>query len=266
MDLPDILLVRELTKNYGAKTAVQGVSFDVRPGEIVGLLGPNGSGKSTTLHCLTGILEPTSGQIVIDGHKHTHPAGKDAFGFLPDDLPLPEALRATEVLTLHRKLRPSFDADLADYLIEILGLTPHRDRRVGQYSHGMKRKLQLALALAHSPRLLIMDEPMRGLDPEAAIILDTIVQTFTEQGGAVLVATHDLLAAQHYCHRVVILTDGKVIATGVPADMISERGARNLEHLFVQVTGLQEQMADRQAQVRELVFFPSESFEFAEDA
>jgi ABC-2 type transport system ATP-binding protein len=261
MDLSEILEVRELTKRYGSKNAVQRVSFGVASGEIVGLLGPNGSGKSTTLHCLTGILEPTSGDILIDGFPHSEPSAKDAFGFLPDDLPLPESLRASEVMTLHRRLRPNFDAELAAYLIELLGLAEHMQGRVGQYSHGMKRKLQLALALAHGPRLLILDEPLRGLDPEAAIILDTIMRTFTAQGGAVLVATHDLLAAQHYCERVVILAGGEMVAAGEPAQLIADRGVRSLEQVFVEVTGLQAKMVDKQAQVQELIFFPDEPAE-----
>jgi len=170
VDLSNILRVNDLTKRYGRDVGIEDVSFTVEAGEIVGLLGPNGSGKSTTLHCLTGILSATSGTVEIAGVDHELPAAKDGFGFLPDDLPLPESLRSLEVMALHRRLRARFDRDLAEDLLELVGLTDHRDKYVGHYSHGMKRKLQLVIALAHRPRLLIMDEPMRGLDPEAAII------------------------------------------------------------------------------------------------
>lgn len=257
VDFATILRVDDLTKRYGRHAGVAGVSFAVGAGEIVGLLGPNGSGKSTTLHCLTGILSPTSGTVEIAGVDHERPAAKDGFGFLPDDLPMPESLRAMEVLALHRRLRSRFDRELAEDLLELVGLADQRQKYVGEYSHGMKRKLQIVIALAHRPRLLIMDEPMRGLDPEAGIIVNTLLETFREQGGAALVATHDLLAAEHYCDRVVILTNGSVIASGEPADLINEAGVTTLEELFVQVTGLEQQMADKRADLRQINFFDS---------
>lgn len=254
VDLTSILRVEGLTKRYGPNIGVEGVSFEVDAGEIVGLLGPNGSGKSTTLHCLTGILAPTTGTVEVMGVDHERPAAKDGFGFVPDDLPLPEALRSPEVMALHRRLRTRFDHDLAEDLLELVGLADERDKYVGEYSHGMKRKLQLVIALAHGPRLLIMDEPMRGLDPEASIIVSTLLETFREQGGGVLVATHDLLAAEHYCDRVVILTRGRMITSGQPAELIDDAGVESLEELFVQVTGLAEQMADKQAELRGMTF------------
>jgi len=173
---------------------------------------------------------------------------------VPDDLPLAESLRSPEVMTLHGRLRPRFDHALAEDLLDLVGLSGHRDKYVGEYSHGMKRKLQLVIALAHGPRLLIMDEPMRGLDPEAAIIVSTILETFREQGGGVLVATHDLLAAERYCDRVVILRQGRTIASGQPSQLIDRGGVDTLEELFVQVTGLGEQMAVKQAQLRQMTF------------
>ena len=257
--LTSILQVADLTKMYGRRTGVEGVSFGVEAGEIVGLLGPNGSGKSTTLHCVTGILAPTSGTVEITGFDHARPAAKDGFGFVPDDLPLPESLRPPEVLALHRRLRARFDHELAEELFELVGLVDHRDKYVGEFSHGMKRKLQLVVALAHRPRLLIMDEPMRGLDPEAAIIVKTLLEMFREQGGGVLVATHDLLAAEYYCDRVVILTHGRVIASGQPAELMSEAGVDTLEDLFVDVTGLAEQMAGKQQELRQITFFDAPS-------
>jgi ABC-2 type transport system ATP-binding protein len=253
--LTSILRIAELTKLYGRKLGVKDVSFDVEPGEIVGLLGPNGSGKSTTLHCVTGILAPTSGTVEITGIDHKRPAAKDGFGFVPDDLPMPESLRAPEVMALHRRLRAHFDDELAEDLLDLVGLYDHRDKYVGEYSHGMKRKLQLVIALAHRPRLLIMDEPMRGLDPEAAIIVKTLLEMVREQGGGVLVATHDLLAAEHYCDRVAILTYGRLVASGSPADLIGEAGVGTMEDFFVQVTGLDEQMAEKQEELRQIDFF-----------
>jgi ABC-2 type transport system ATP-binding protein len=251
--LPALLLVDRVTKRYDRSTGVQDVSFHVDPGEVVGLLGPNGAGKSTTLHSITGILRPDSGSILIDGHPYDDPAAKDVFGFLPDDLPMPESLRAGELMTMHRRLRPSFDENLAHEWLETVGLAAHRSKYFGQYSSGMKRKLQLVLALAHRPRLLVMDEPMRGLDPEAAILVISIMDAFTAANGGVLVSTHDLLAAQRYCTSVVVLAEGIVVADGPPDDLTRSLGATTLEEYFIKVTGLGDAIESKRNTIRSLL-------------
>lgn len=253
VDLPDPLHVAGLTKMYGSRTGVQNISFDVRQGEVTGLLGPNGSGKSTTIHCITGFIEPTEGQILIGGAKHSTLPAKDFFGFFPDDLPIPESLTGAETVGFYRRLRPVFDDFLAQRLLELLGLEGHMDKYVGAYSHGMKRKLQLVLALAHHPRLLVLDEPMRGLDPEAGMLMNVILKTFVQDGGAALVATHDLLAAQHYCDSVVILAGGAVVSSGAPVRLMSQSGTSSLEELFIRATGLEATMKGKEDELRSLL-------------
>lgn len=236
MEIP--LEVRGLTKLYGTRRGIVDASFDVGPGEIVGLLGPNGCGKSTTLHCITDYHSPTSGEAWIAGIPHHRPSAKDRLGFLPDDLPLPESLSGRELLMLHAHLRPSLQLDTGYELLEVFDLMDHLDRYVGDYSHGMKRKLQLVLALAHRPKLLVLDEPLRGLDPEAAILTNTVISSFAGSDCGVLIATHDLAAAETTCDSVVIVNQGGVVARGAPADLKREHDAASLEEVFLILTGI----------------------------
>ena len=257
----NVLEVSNLTKTYDKFVGIFDLSFNIAEGEIVGLLGPNGSGKSTTLHCVTGILQETSGSILMAGIDHRQARAKNVFGFMPDDLPLPGSLRLRELQLLHRKLRHDFDSNLADFLVGLLGLTSHNDKYLGEYSHGMKRKLQLAIALAHRPKLLILDEPMKGLDPGAALILRSLLAEYTNQGGAVLIATHDLLAAERYCDRVIILADGRIIAQGSPGRLAAEIGVQSLEQFFVRATGVAGEISEAQGKVREMRYVRSKASE-----
>lgn len=236
MDFP--LQVDNLTKVYGRQRGIDGASFTVRPGRIVGLLGPNGSGKSTTLHCITGYHRLSSGGITIAGHPHDTAAAKNRLGFLPDDLPLPESLSGRELLMLHAHLRPGLDLAAAYDLFDVFDLAEHLDKYVGDYSHGMKRKLQLVLATAHRPRLLVLDEPLRGLDPEAAILMNTVIERTAGAGNGVLIATHDLFAAERGCDEVVIVSEGRVVTQGAPAELLERHRAANLEALFLALTGI----------------------------
>jgi ABC-type multidrug transport system ATPase subunit len=252
-----LLRVDGLTMQYAEGGGVSEISFEVCDGEIVGLLGPNGSGKSTTLHCIIGINEVPVGSVTLLDLPHHLPAAKNVFGFLPDDLPLPESLRMPEIFALNRRLRPGFDEGMATELVNLLGLAGHTEKYIGQYSHGMKRKLQLVTALAHRPRLLILDEPLRGLDPEAALLLRAILEFFSENGGGVLVATHDLLAAEQYCQRIVVLREGNCVAAGRPTELLRESGARSLEEYFVQVTGIAARVNTSRAAVRRIFMRPA---------
>lgn len=243
MEIP--LKVCDLTKTYGNRTGIASASFEVGRGQIVGLLGPNGCGKSTTLHCITGYHRITSGQVWIEGSPHQEPRAKDQLGFLPDDLPVPESLSGRELLMLHAHLRPGLQLDTAYDLFEVFELVDHLDRYVGDYSHGMKRKLQLVLALAHRPTLLVLDEPLRGLDPEAAILMNTVISSYAGAGCGVLIATHDLAAAERSCDAVVIVNQGRVVAQGAPADLKRDHAASSLEDVFLSLTGIRDGLTDK---------------------
>jgi len=232
------LTVTNLTKRYGRFVAVDGVSFAVAPGTITGLLGPNGSGKSSILHSLTGVVTPTSGSIAIAGNPHSSTAAKAALGFVPDDLALPLNLTGYEYLDLVRRLQPRSDLELAHELAHLLAIDAALGRLVAEYSHGMKRKIQTIAALLHRPTLLVLDEPFRGLDPEAHMVLRHLIASFVDDGGGVLVATHDLAAAETYCDTVTIVADGTVVAQGVAAGLLAEYDEPTLEGVFLAATGL----------------------------
>ncbi len=157
---------------------------------------------------------------------------------MPDDLPLPESLSGRELLMLHAHLRPGLDLAAAYDLFDVFDLADHLDKYVGDYSHGMKRKLQLVLATAHRPRLLVLDEPLRGLDPEAAILMNTVIERSAGAGNGVLIATHDLFAAERGCDEVVIVSEGRVVTQGAPAELLERHRAANLEALFLALTGI----------------------------
>jgi ABC-2 type transport system ATP-binding protein len=235
-----VVQVSNLVKCYGKTKAVDSVSFDVKPGEIFGLLGPNGSGKSSALHCITGILPFDAGNIHIRGVRHDTPEAKMSLGFVADDLSLPISLTGAEFLRFCEKMQPRTDLEWRSFLVDELSLTAHLGKFMAEYSHGMKRKIQLISALAHMPRLLILDEPYRGLDPEASVLLRELVATFAQRGGAVLVATHDLLAAEAYFDCVCIMSAGASVALGEPRQLSEASNCATLEQLFLQVVGLEE--------------------------
>ncbi|WP_432989582.1 ABC transporter ATP-binding protein [Dactylosporangium sp. CA-233914] len=247
-----VLEVAGLTKRYGRFLAVDDVSLHVAAGSVTGLLGPNGSGKSSILHSVTGVIEPTAGSITIAGHGHQSPEAKRELGFVPDDLALPTSLTGAEFLDLGRRLQREFSTELMADLLDLLDLTSATRKLVAEYSHGMKRKLQVVSALCHGPALLILDEPFRGLDPEAAVVLRALVEAFVAHAGGVLVATHDLLTAQTFCDQVWIIAGGRLVAGGSPAALMAEFGRSTLEDVFLTATGIESRAQGARARIREI--------------
>lgn len=256
----DILDAHALTKRYGGRTVLDGVSLGIPAGTIHGLLGPNGSGKTTCLHLVTGLIQPDAGTVLVDEIDVARPASRLGFGFAPDDLPMPSSLTGREYLALHHALRERDDTARAAELADLLRVADALERPVGDYSHGMRRKLQLIAALAHQPRLLVLDEPFRGLDPEAATALRTLLVAFARAGGAVLVATHDLVRAERDCDTVTILDAGSVVAAGAPADLRARHpDASSLDDLFLEVTGRAAEATERRERLDRLFPLPPES-------
>jgi ABC-2 type transport system ATP-binding protein len=236
--MDDILDAHALTKRYRRTAVVADVSIAIEPGTIHGLLGPNGSGKTTCLHLITGLLEADHGTVLIGGLDVANRASRALFGFAPDDLPLPGALTGREYLAVHDALRARDDRGRAAELAELLRIDDALDRPVGDYSHGMRRKVQLVAALMHDPLLLVLDEPFRGLDPESAVALRALLVAFARAGRAVLVATHDLLRAERDCAEVTILDRGSIIASGSPGFLLAKHPrTRTLDDVFLEVTG-----------------------------
>jgi ABC-2 type transport system ATP-binding protein len=224
-----ILQVQNLVKKYGDFTAVKGISFDIKEGEIFSLLGPNGAGKTTTISMLSTLYTPTSGDAVIDGHSVTKEpmAVRRVIGVVPQDIALYEDLTAHENLVFWGQMHGLSGKPLATRVSEVLeqiGLTDKAKNRVKTYSGGMKRRVNIGVGLLHKPRLLFMDEPTVGIDPQSRrAILDT-VKDLNRQGMTLLYTTHYMEEAQELSDRVGIIDNGELIALGTQKELTQQVG------------------------------------------
>ena len=227
--MPNILEVKNLVKNYGDFQAVKGVSFEIAEGEIFSLLGPNGAGKTTTISMLSTLYAPTSGDATIGGHSISKdPMGvRNIIGVVPQDLALYEDLTAKENLIFWGQMYGLSGKSLASRVDEVLGqigLTDKAKDRVKTYSGGMKRRVNIGVGLLHKPRLLFMDEPTVGIDPQSRrAILDT-VKDLNKQGMTVLYTTHYMEEAEELSDRVGIIDHGQLIAIGTQKELTKQVG------------------------------------------
>jgi ABC-2 type transport system ATP-binding protein len=236
--------VHELVKRYGGFTAVDGVTLEVPPGEIHGFLGPNGAGKTTTLRMIAGLLKPTSGRIVVNGHDVAADAeaAKASLGFIPDRPFIYEKLTAGEFLRFHGGLYGLEDDGLAGRvreMLELFELGKWEDELVESFSHGMKQRVVMCAAFLHRPRAVVVDEPMVGLDPRGARLIKDVFRTMSARGVAILMSTHTLEVAQEMCDRISIILKGRIIATGTVGDIraMGDRGDDHLTSVFLKLTG-----------------------------
>jgi ABC-2 type transport system ATP-binding protein len=236
--------LRNLTKTFGTLTAVDHVDLKVPPGEILGFLGPNGAGKTTTIRMMAGILRPTEGTALIGGFdiRRQPLEAKAIFGFIPDRPFLYERLTGEEFLRFVGRLYRLEDRQAGARqarLLEMFELTEWKDELVASYSHGMKQRLVMASALLHEPRVLIVDEPMVGLDPKAAKMVKRIFREIAGQGVTVFLSTHSLEMAEEVCHRIAIIMHGRILVTGTAEELAREAGTgeARLEPVFLRLTG-----------------------------
>jgi ABC-2 type transport system ATP-binding protein len=217
--------VQDLHKNFEDVYAVQGVSFDVRAGEIFSLLGPNGAGKSTIISMLACLLEPTQGDALVMGHSILRQpmAVKAAIGVIPQEIALYEDLSARENLNFWGKmygLRGDALRQRVDEVLEVIGLTERQKGRVGKFSGGMKRRLNIGIALLHKPQVIIMDEPTVGIDPQTRRNILDNVKELNQRGMTVLYTTHYMEEAQELSNHIAIMDQGKVIAQGTHDELV----------------------------------------------
>jgi len=236
--MTNILEVHNLVKQYGDFTAVRGISFDIQEGEIFSLLGPNGAGKTTTISMLSTLFAPTSGEAAIGGRSVTKDpmAVRQVIGVVPQDIALYDDLTARENLTFWGQMYGLGGAPLKKRIDEVLaqiGLTDKANQRVKTYSGGMKRRVNIGVGLLHKPRLLFMDEPTVGIDPQSRrAILDT-VKDLNRHGMSVLYTTHYMEEAQELSHRVGIIDHGEMIALGTQKELTKQVGERDTLRLHV---------------------------------
>jgi ABC-2 type transport system ATP-binding protein len=222
-----MLACEGLRKQFGDRTAVDDVSFSIAEGECYGLLGPNGAGKTTTIAMVCGLLEPDGGTATIDGAPAGSLEAKAAVGFVPQELALYPDLSATENLRFFGQLYGVGGQRLERRIretLELVGLTERATERVGTYSGGMKRRANIAAGLLHEPKLLILDEPTVGVDPQSR---NSILETVGHLGIAVLYTTHYMEEATKLCRRVGIIDSGRLIAEATPAQLISDHGGQD---------------------------------------
>ena len=223
-----MIAVSDLVKQYGAFTAVDRVNISVAPGEIHGFLGPNGAGKTTTLRMIAGLLKPTAGRVIVNGHDLAADpeAAKASFGFIPDRPFIYEKLTAGEFLRFHGGLYGLNGNGVTTRVHEMLDLFELRkweNELVESFSHGMKQRLVMSAAFLHRPRAVAVDEPMVGLDPRGARLIKDVFRRMAENGVALLMSTHTLEVAQEVCHRLSIINKGRIVASGTVDEV---RGAR----------------------------------------
>jgi ABC-2 type transport system ATP-binding protein len=231
--------IRELAKRFGTKVAVADVSLDVPRGSFFGLVGPNGAGKTTTLRMATGLLRPDHGRVWIEGiDVWADPnAAKARIGVLPEDLILFERLTGEELLTYHgmlRRLPPALVAERTAELLTVLGLGEAASTLVVDYSHGMRKKIALAAALLHNPRVLFLDEPFEAIDPVSARTIKAVLERYTAGGATVVFSSHVMELVESLCDRLAVVAGGRVVAGGTLDEV---RRGRSLEEAFVALVG-----------------------------
>jgi ABC-2 type transport system ATP-binding protein len=232
-----MLEARQLVKRFYGHAVVDHVCFAVRRGEIVGYLGPNGSGKTTTTRILTGLLEPTSGEVLFDGREtRLEPLEfRRRVGYVPEEPHLYPFLSGREHLELVGRLRemaPTAMDRRIGALLELFGLSDAAEQGIGSYSKGMKQKILVIAALLHDPDLLIFDEPDSGLDITAALVLRSLVRNLAERGKAVLYTSHILDVVEKLCSRVIVLHEGRVVADDSVTELRTTLASSSLEQIF----------------------------------
>ena len=234
----------DLTKRYGSFTAVDRVTLAVPKGALYGFLGPNGAGKTTTLRMIAGILRPTAGRVLIGGDDVVRLplAAKMRLGFIPDRPFVYDKLTGAEFLRFVAGLYGQEGAVVdrrIDELLDVFELATWKNELIESYSHGMRQKLIISSALIHRPEVIVVDEPMVGLDPRAARLLKDLFRGFVGRGGTVLMSTHTLVIAEALCDQMAIIQGGRIVAAGAMADLRRQHDAGDLglEDLFLRLTG-----------------------------
>ena len=236
-----LLSMRKLTKRFGAITAVDGLTFDVGRGEVLGFLGPNGAGKSTTMKMISGFLAPTAGTAIVSGHdvRQEPQAVKAAIGYLPEGAPAYPDMTPLSFLRFVAHTRGITKKDMADAVDQVIAQTRLSEvamQPIDTLSKGFKRRVGLAQALVHDPEVLILDEPTDGLDPDQKHEVRGLIQSMAAEK-CIIISTHILEEVDAICTRAMIIAGGRVLADGIPTDLKARSGGASLDDYFREVTG-----------------------------
>lgn len=233
---------QQLSRRFGATVALENLNLKVQPGEILGFLGPNGAGKTTTVKILTGLLEPSSGSARVAGYDVVEQPleVKRRIGYVPESGALYENLSGGEYLELVGQLHHLEPAALArriDELLGLFGLIGERDQRMTGYSKGMKQKVLIASALLNKPEVLFLDEPLNGIDANAAMIVKELLKKLAGQGKTIFFSSHVLEVVERMCTRIIVISKGRQVVDGTPEEIIRSVGVDSLEQAFGRLTG-----------------------------
>ncbi|MFX0047432.1 MAG: ABC transporter ATP-binding protein [Candidatus Hermodarchaeota archaeon] len=238
-----IISVRDLKKYFGEVRAVNGISFDVRKGEVFGLLGPNGAGKTTTIKLLLGLLEPLEGDINIFGlnPEREEVLMKKSVGYVSEEPLIFKSLTPKDLFNFIasiRRLDPKDATERVREYLESLDAVEHYEQLIATLSHGNKQKMQIIASILHEPKLLILDEPVAGLDAKSVRVVKEILDMHTERGGAVLFSTHIMEIAEELCDRIAIINRGKLVAIGTIEELRkqADKVGAKLEEVFLKLT------------------------------
>ena len=238
-----MIVAKEVTKQFGDITAVDGISFEVNKGEIFAFLGPNGAGKSTTIKMLTTMLRPTSGDLRLAGHDVTNEqaSARKAFGIVFQDPSLDEELSAYENMELHAVLygvpKSGRDKQIQE-LLELVELWNRKDSMIKTFSGGMRRRLEIARGLLHEPKILFLDEPTLGLDTQTRNLMWNYVKRLSdEKGMTIFFTTHYLDEAEAVAERIAIIDHGKIVASGTTSQLCKQTKTKTLEEAYLKLTG-----------------------------
>jgi len=236
------ITIENLLKRFEDVTAVDGISLQVPEGELFGLLGPNGAGKTTVINILCGLIQPTSGSCKVGGYdvQRQKSKVKDLIGVCPQETAIYPYLTGLENVELFGNLYAMSRQTLEnrrDMLLREMGLTNDAKRRAEKYSGGMKRRLSLVLSLIHDPRIAFLDEPTVAMDPQSRHAVWDFTKELKKQGKTIILTTHYMEEAEELCDRVGIIDYGKLIALGSPEELISRNKVKNLEEVFIKLTG-----------------------------
>jgi ABC-2 type transport system ATP-binding protein len=249
-----MLVLENLSRRFGHRIAVEPLDITLKAGQVVGFLGPNGAGKTTTIKMIAGLLIPSTGRVLVDGVDNvTHPeAAKQRLAYIPDRPYVPERLSARELLVFIAGLYgqdPAMVDDVGMAELARFGLKGREDDLLSGYSHGMRQRVLLASAFMRRPKVLLVDEPMVGLDPQGMRLVKRVLREAADAGAVVLMSTHTLDIVEEVCDRVLVMGRGRLLADGSAADLVAtldvqDGMAATLEDLFLQLTGSSEEVLE----------------------
>jgi len=236
-----VISIKHLFKSYGAKQVLKDINLDVYPGQVIGYIGPNGAGKSTTVKILCGLLTDYEGEVTVKGldlKKHTLEA-KKVIGYVPELAELYDVLTPAEYLSFTGALYGIDEHICSDRIIKLMsafGLTPNIDQRMDSFSKGMRQKVLIASGLLHNPDILILDEPLSGLDANSVIIIKELISKLAKEGKTIFYCSHMMDVVEKVSDRIVLIDEGRVIANGTFEELKQQQGDKSLEQIFSYLT------------------------------